>query len=276
MFKSLIPAARCRLSSQAISLEYPQSNILIVRLINADEKYTFSERLVTELLALLEKLKADDKLAALILTGSDKYFCTGGDLRAMQNLQDGMFGGTPEEIEQKYQQGIQRVVDELYHLPIPTIAAINGAAVGAGLGLALACDMRIAVKQAKLAESFTRIGLIAGDGDAWLLPRLVGYANAAYLTLSSDMISAEKAAQIGLVNEACEPDALMPSVISMAQKIAEHPIKAVREMKRLLQQSGQQSFAESLQAAAKVQSHLHHSIEHQQKVTELLHKTKNI
>ncbi|MCD6046870.1 MAG: echA4 [Gammaproteobacteria bacterium] len=264
------------MSFQTLSVEYPQSNILIVRLMNAEEKYTFSERVVADLLSLFEKIKTDEKLAALILTGSEKYFCTGGDLRAMQNLQAGMFGGTPEEIEQKYQQGIQRVINELYHLPMPTIAAINGAAVGAGLGLALACDMRIAVKQAKLAESFTRIGLIAGDGDAWLLPRLVGYANAAYLTFTSDMMSAEKALQIGLVNDVCDVDTLLTNVLNIAERIADHPIKAVRQMKQLLQQSERQSLAESLQAAAKVQGHLHHSVEHQQKVAELLLKTKTI
>lgn len=264
-------------SFQTISCEYlknaaGEESILILRLINSHENFTFSETLVKELLTLLANIENHSTLAVVVLTSAGKVFCAGGDLHAMQNPGDGMFGGTPEEIAQKYQQGIQKVIHELYQLPMVTIAALNGAAVGAGLGLALACDMRYAAAQIKLAESFTRIGLIAGDGDAWLLPRLVGYAHAAYLTLTSDFIESEQAKSIGLINDVLAQENLMPFVLKLAQRIAAHPLKATRAMKKLLQQGQRQTFTEALQQAAQVQSHLHHTAEHKTKIDELLKK----
>ncbi len=250
------------------------TKILLVRLKNANENYTFSEQVVNDFLSLFGSLDFTEPLAALILTGSDRFFCTGGDLEAMHHRRAGLFAGTSSEITEKYQKGIQLVIHTLYNLPIPTIAAINGAAIGAGLGLALACDFRYATHNATLAESFTRIGLVAGDGDCWLLPRIVGMANAMALLLTGDFIDASKALTMGLVNAVSEKEVL-PLAMETAKKIANNSVQATRAMKWLLRESMKQNFEISLEQAAQIQGELHLGEDHQARVAALLNKIRN-
>ena len=253
-----------------LKCEWLEENVLTIRINNAEENYTFSENIVNDFLQLIPVLQKQTSLAAVILTGSEKFFCTGGDLHAMQHPTEGMFAGTADEITEKYRNGIQRVIEQLYYLPCFTIAAIHGAAVGAGLGLALACDMRYASSSATFAESFTRIGLIAGDGDAWLLPRILGYSKAAELLLTSDFVDAPKAFQMGLVNEVFASEDVLPKASALARRVARNPIDATRAMKRLLQEGLTQIFSESLAQAAKIQGALHKTEAHQERVAGIL------
>jgi len=118
------------------------------------------------------RIADDTSVRCVVLTGAGTVFSSGGNLKHMQSL----FDASPSELRHWYRQGIQRLVIALYNLEVPTIAAVNGAAIGAGCDLTCMCDIRIASETASFAESFVKVGLIPGDGGAWLLPRVVGRA----------------------------------------------------------------------------------------------------
>ena len=121
-----------------------------------------------------EWINTDDSISVLILTGAGKAFSAGGNVKHMLN-REGSFGGSVYEVQKKYREGIQRVALALHKLEVPSIAAVNGPAIGAGFDLACMCDLRIASSDAKMGETFVNLGIIPGDGGAWLLQRVVGY-----------------------------------------------------------------------------------------------------
>src|SRR5690606_26730659 len=131
-------------------------------------------------------------------------------------------------------------------IDVPVVAAVNGPAIGAGLDMAAMCDVRIASEKASFAESFLRLGLISGDGGAWYLPRVIGYARATEMTLTASPIDAVKAAQWGLVSRVVAPDDLVGEAMSIAALIAAHPPRSVRLAKRLLRQSNRSDLPSAL------------------------------
>src|SRR5205807_1415844 len=135
-------------------------------------------------------------------------------------------------LQQNYRHGIQRLALALQETEIPVIAAVNGPALGAGFDLANMCDIRIGSTAAQFAESFINLGIIPGDGGAWLLERLVGYQRAAELTLTGRMIDADEAKHLGILLEVTAPEALMPRARELAAQIASKPPIAVRYCKR--------------------------------------------
>ena len=132
---------------------------------------------------------ADLSLKAVIVTGAGTAFCAGGNVKDMRD-KAGIFEGSPYALRNRYREGIQQIPLALYELEVPTIAAINGPAIGAGLDLACMCDIRIAAEGAIFAESFAKLGIVPGDGGAWLLPRIIGIARAALMTLRGVAIDA--------------------------------------------------------------------------------------
>lgn len=200
---------------------------------------------------------------AAILTGTGRVFSAGGNIDDIAKAR-GMFGGTPDEIRANYRRGIHRLITTLYDLEIPTIAAVNGAAVGAGFDLTLACDMRIASQSARFQTGFVGLGLIPGDGGAWLLRAAIGPAAAARLILTSEMIAADTARGLGLVSDVVPDEALLPEAEALAARIARHSGTALRISKRLLRRAATQSFAEALEEAASAQAICHHSDDHRE------------
>ncbi len=160
-----------------------------------------------EIVAACDKLRADGTVKAVILTGAGSAFSAGGNVKHMRE-RSGIARGTPYDIAQGYQGGIQRIPLALHSLEVPTIAAVNGAAIGAGCDLACMCDIRIASDRARFAESFVKLGIIPGDGGAWLLQRAIGYQRAAELSFTGDMIDAQQALAIGLVARVVPHDTL--------------------------------------------------------------------
>ncbi|MDB5722730.1 MAG: enoyl-CoA hydratase, partial [Alphaproteobacteria bacterium] len=142
----------------------------------------------------------DASLKAVVVTGAGSAFCAGGNVKDMRD-KAGIFQGSPYELRNRYRLGIQQIPLALYELEVPTIAAINGPAIGAGLDLACMCDIRIAAEGAIFAESFVKLGIVPGDGGAWLLPRIIGNARAALMTLTGDSIDASRALEYGLVSD---------------------------------------------------------------------------
>jgi enoyl-CoA hydratase/carnithine racemase len=213
----------------------------------------------------------DVSLRAVVLTGAGPAFSSGGDVRAMAE-RTGMFGGTGAEIADGYRQGIQRIPRALFSCPVPMIAAVNGPAVGAGCDLALMCDIRIASTSAFFAESFVKVGLIPGDGGAFLLPRIVGAARAAEMSLTGDRVPAETALAWGLVSRVVAPEELLPAAREVADRIAANPPAAVRAGKQLLREAAGLTLDEVLDRSADVQALMHRTKDHAEAVTAFVEK----
>jgi enoyl-CoA hydratase/carnithine racemase len=216
-------------------------------------------------------INADEGVRAVVLTGAGTAFCSGGNVRDMVERR-GMFAGSPAEIAGRYRAGIQRVARAIYELDVPVIAAVNGPAIGAGCDLACLCDIRLASEHASFAVSFVKLGLIAGDGGLWLLPRIVGRSKAAELALTGDALDAQAALACGLVSAVVPADALFESALQMAGRIAANPPQAVRWTKRLLREADRVDFASMLDLAAAYQALAHHSEEHRQALAALREK----
>lgn len=225
---------------------------------------------IPEFLAAIDRIEVTETVRAVILTGNGPSFCAGGDIRAMKQQ------ASPEvsqmSIRHEYRHGIQQLTKRLFDIEVPVIAAINGHAIGAGLDLACMCDIRIAATHAKFAESFIKLGIIPGDGGAWLLPRIVGMARAAELAFTGDTIDAETALAYDLVSQVVEPDELMPAAIDMASRISRHPSHAVRMTKRLMREALHSRLDTVLEMSAAYQAMAHKTADHEEAVDAFLEK----
>jgi enoyl-CoA hydratase/carnithine racemase len=207
------------------------------------------------------RLNGDLTVRAAVLTGAGSSFCSGGNVTQMRD-RTGMFGGSPERIAANYRAGIQRIPRAFQTLQVPIIAAVNGAAIGAGNDLACMCDIRIASSAARFAESFVKVGIVPGDGGCWLLPKVVGHSKAAEMALTGDTLDSDEALRCGLVSKVVAPDVLMGEAMAMAQRIAANPAKVLRWTKQLLQQARTSTLDEALDQAGRFQGQAHHTADH--------------
>ncbi|HEX4337204.1 MAG TPA: crotonase/enoyl-CoA hydratase family protein [Polyangiaceae bacterium] len=214
-----------------------------------------------EIVDCCARVRADESVKVLILTGAGTAFSAGGNVKDMRDKK-GIAGGNPYDVFKGYQGGIQRIPLALFELDVPTIAAVNGPAIGAGCDLACMCDLRIASDQAKFAESFVKLGIIPGDGGAWLLQRAIGYQRAAELTFTGDAIDAQTALAMGLVTRVVAPEALLPTARDLAARIAANSGPALRMAKQLLRQAQTARLDETLRLSAALQALAHHTPEH--------------
>lgn len=226
---------------------------------------------IAELVAFCRDTAADASIRAVVLTGAGSAFCAGGNVKDMA-ARRGMFAGSPHALRGAYRSGIQQIPLALYELEVPVVAAINGPAIGAGLDLACMCDIRIASDTAKFAESFVKLGIVPGDGGAWLLPRAIGMARASLMTLTGDTIDAATALDYGLVSAVVPPDALLAEAKRIAHRIAANPGHATRLAKRLLRDGQDMKLAPLLELSAAYQALAHHTYDHQEAVTAFLEK----
>jgi enoyl-CoA hydratase/carnithine racemase len=220
---------------------------------------------------LCADVAADPGVRAVILTGAGSAFCAGGNVKDMAARQ-GMFAGSPYALRNAYRSGIQRIPMALYELEVPVVAAVNGAAIGAGLDLACMCDIRIAADTAKFAESFVKLGIVPGDGGAWLLPRVIGMARASLMTLTGDTIDASAALEYGLVSAVAPADGLLAAAREVALRIAANPGHATRLAKRLLREGQDMKLAPLLELSAAYQALAHHTHDHEEAVAAMLEK----
>ncbi|MFB3812622.1 MAG: enoyl-CoA hydratase/isomerase family protein [Terriglobales bacterium] len=192
--------------------------------LNRPEKFNALNReLMLDITRILQEAGADDAVKIVIVTGAGKAFCAGGDL-----MRHPCFETDDPVVRQEYVKEGGRISLTLHRLPKPTIAAVNGAAAGAGMDLALACDIRIASDQARFSEAFVRAGLMPDMGGTWFLPRLVGLGKALELIFTGDTIDAQEAARIGLVNHVVPHDELMSNVMAMARRLAAGPTQSYK------------------------------------------------
>jgi enoyl-CoA hydratase/carnithine racemase len=214
-----------------------------------------------EFVALCERMRGDLSVRAVILTGNGPAFCAGGNIKAMRD-RTGIFAGSPAQLRENFRNSIQRIPLALYNLEIPTIAAVNGPAIGAGCDLACMCDIRIASENATFAESFVKLGIVPGDGGAWLLQRVVGLSKACEMTFTGDTIGAQEALACGLVSRVVSAEKLLQEAHAVAARIASNPSFVLRMSKKLIRESQHARLETALEMSAALLSIAQRSEEH--------------
>jgi enoyl-CoA hydratase/carnithine racemase len=228
---------------------------------------------VDAIVGAIERLNQDNTARVAILTGAGSAFSSGGDLRAMQKA----FEQRAEKAAltpQYYKFGIQRIPLAFEKLDVPIIAAVNGPAIGAGLDLACMCDLRVAGESARFAESFVKVGIVPGDGGAWLLPRVVGYSKACEMAFTGDTLNAQEALACGLVSRVVPDAELLDAARALAARIAVNPPYAVRMAKRLLIEGRHSRLDTLLELSASLQALTHATTDHREAVNAFLEKRK--
>jgi len=234
-----------------------QDAVLTVTLNQPERRNPISDlAMIDALIDTMAEADADLGVRVVILTGAGTAFSSGGDLKQMK-AGVGLRAGLPAQTRRNYRTGIQRLPLAFQALEVPVIAAVNGPAIGAGLDLATMCDIRIAAESAKFAESFVKVGIVPGDGGAWLLPRIVGFSRATELALTGEMFDAKQALEWGLVSHVVPDGELMVKAREIAGKIAANPPHAVRMTKRLLREGQTATLANILEMSAAMQSLAH-------------------
>ena len=231
--------------------------------------------LVEAVVESCEAANRDMDIRALIVTGAGPVFSSGGNIKHMRD-KIGTFKGNADEVRDNYRAGIQRIPLAFHNLDVPSIAAVNGPAYGAGCDLTLMCDMRIASSTALFAENFVKVGIIPGDGGAWFLPRVVGLPRAMEMTLTGEPIDAAKAKDWGLVSRVVEPEELMNAAKDLARRIAANPPQALRWAKRLIREGEHLELDALLEIAGAFQGKLHQTEDHMEAVTAILEKRKPV
>ncbi len=180
----------------------------------------------------------------IVLTGSGRAFCAGGDLREMQEI-----AGREGRVEAFFDEPL-RILNEsillIRQTPVPFIAAVNGVASGGGCNLALACDLVIAAESAKFNQAFVKIGLVPDCGGTFMLPRLIGLKRATELMFTGDLITAAQAAEMGMINSVTTDGELLSQVMTMAEKLAQAPTAAIGQIKKLLEASAVNDYGSQL------------------------------
>ena len=225
---------------------------------------------VEEFVQAVAAIRLDRTVRAVILTGEGPVFSSGGNVKDMQRYYQQSL--SPDEIREEYRNGIQRLPKALYNLDVPVIAAVNGPAIGAGLDLTCMCDIRIASDRATFSESFVKVGIVPGDGGAWLLPRVVGKSMASQMAFTGEALTAQEALACGLVSRVVPHESLMDEAAVLARKIAVNPGGVLRMTKRLLREGERSSLESLLEISASYQAIAHLQPDHHEAVRAFVEK----
>ena len=239
----------------------------VITLNRPEARNAFSPEMIALWKGFLERASADNDVRVIVVTGKGDTFCSGGDIRDMAEGKLKTW-----DMKKFLWDGVHRIALTLEDLDKPVIAAINGAAMGAGLDMALMCDFRVCSDRAKLAESYINMGLIPGDGGAWFLPRLVGTSKALELLLTGDVLTAYEALGLGIVNRVVDHERLMEETFAFAAVIASKPPLAVRMMKRAVYQGQTSSLRAHLDYISSQEALLSDTADHQEAAKAFLEK----
>ncbi|HEU4759362.1 MAG TPA: enoyl-CoA hydratase [Dehalococcoidia bacterium] len=256
-------------ASEPVLLETAE-RVAIVTLNRPEKLNAFDYEMAEKLLTALEQAAADPQVRCVVLTGAGRGFCAGGDISAMAAGGAALGGEAMDPIARlRHEEEVSRL---LHEMPKPTVAMVNGAAAGAGLSIALACDIRIAAESARFGTAFARVGFSGDFGGTWMLQRLVGPAKARELYFTADLIDAREAERIGLVNRTVPDDRLRQETIALAKKIADGPPIALARMKQNLNLGLTSDFGALLDAEAEGQIMTGLTQDHQNAVRAFLEK----
>jgi 2-(1,2-epoxy-1,2-dihydrophenyl)acetyl-CoA isomerase len=224
---------------------------------------SFTEAMHAELRAAIGRVRADATIRAVLLTGAGRGFCAGQDLEE-RNV---AAGAPPPDLGDSIERNLNPLVRSLRALPVPVICAVNGVAAGAGVSLALACDVVLGARSASFAMAFSKIGLIPDAGGTYFLPRLVGDARARALAMLGERVSAEQAEAWGLIWKCVDDAVLMDEARGLAQTLAQAPTKGLAALKRALSASATNSLDMQLDLERDLQRELGRSDDYREGVT---------
>jgi len=215
--------------------------VATITLDRPESKNAFTVEMVDAWADVVHHARTDSQVGALVLTGAGEAFCAGGDL--------GLIGSSDSSAlaaKRVLSEHIHRVALAMDELDKPAIAAVNGVAVGAGMDMALMCDLRFMARSARMSEGYIRLGLVPGDGGAYYLPRIVGVAKALDLLWTGEFVDADEALRIGLVSRICDDDTVLADAQAFAAKLAAGPPVAIRMIKREVYQALRSDLRTSL------------------------------
>jgi 2-(1,2-epoxy-1,2-dihydrophenyl)acetyl-CoA isomerase len=242
-------------AAAAVLLETREGSIVTLAMNRPERLNALNNDLSTALNAAISRIAVDPAIHAVILTGAGRAFCAGGDLAMIGK---GRANRDDKELAPLLYSGMQAVL-KMRSMPQPVIAAINGPAAGAGMNLALAADIRVAVEEAVLGQNFTKVGLFPDYGGTYFLPQLIGPAKAAELFYTGDMIDAKTAHRLGIVNHVFPADRFHAELQNLATKIAAGPQIAIRAVKQTLFGRDKAALAEALEREVEHQLKCFHS-----------------
>ncbi|MBI3484008.1 MAG: enoyl-CoA hydratase [Acidobacteria bacterium] len=217
-------------ATASVLLESREGAVLTLTMNRPDKMNALNIELTAALLDAFHRAAADPEIRAIVLTGAGRAFCAGGDLALIADARRRNAG---HELESLIRGGSQLAL-VICDTPVPVLAAVNGPAAGAGMNVALACDLRIASENASFGQNFAKVGLFPDFGGTYFLPRLAGPARAAEMFYTGDMISAAEAERIGVVNHVVPHDRLAEEARALAGKLAAAPPMAARAVKKVL------------------------------------------
>lgn len=237
------------MTTEKAVLTETKNRICIVTFNQPDKLNAMNDVMAEAFSSAIDQIKKDPEPKVLILTGAGRSFSAGGNLDRMRSN----VGSNPAKRKKEsfaFYNSFLRLMD----LEIPTIAAINGHAIGAGACVSLACDMRIAAENSRIGFTFAKIGLHPGMGAEYFLTRMIGRAKTFELLMTGDIISAEEALRIGLVNHLAAPEKLMDTALELAGKIVAMPVLPIRMLKESIDAATRNTLAETLHRQASYQA----------------------
>ena len=277
-----------------MSYEYIDSRtvggVLVVTMDDPPTRNAIGADMAGELTRELDRFSADPGLRALVLTGRDPAFCSGANVRRMdeanversEQISEAWSESPWELLERRWRRESRPQPEEmdavryaplhLSRLQKPSIAAVNGPAIGLGMGLALSCDIRIASGEARFSEAFVKNGLVPADGSCWQLPRIIGLGNTLLMQYTGDAIVADAALRMGIVSSVTPHEELMGAAMDLAQRLARGPTYAMALTKRLVQKSLTTDFEESMRLAGPAQELARQTEDHREGVRAFIEK----
>lgn len=246
-----------------------EDGVAVITLNRPDKLNAFNRAMIKDWLAALDECEHRDDIRVVVLTGAGRAFCSGGDVDDMDRSER-----TNWTTKDYLWEQIHRIPLALERIDKPVIAALNGPATGAGLDMALMCDIRFAAEEAKFAETYIKVGLVPGDGGAYFLPRLVGLSKALELLWTGDFVDAREAERIGLVNRVYPAVQLMEETLRFARRLADGPSRAMRMTKRLVYQNQRLDLRTSLDLVSSHMGLVTQGDEHKEGVRAFIEKRK--
>ncbi len=240
--------------------------VATITLNRPDKLNAFNDVMIQESIDAFKQAGRSDDVRCVLITGAGRGFSSGQDLKDVQEREDNF------SIGDHLRRGYNRLIERMVTLEKPVIGAINGVAAGAGCGVAVACDLRIASEEAAFIQVFSKVGLVPDSGSTWLLPRLIGYARAYEMAVTADKVGADKALQWGLVNQVVPAGQLMEIARAWAQRLADGPTKAYGLTKRAMYRAWDSNLQEALEYEAMLQNVASQSADHREGVQAFLEK----
>lgn len=252
-----------------------ESGVATITLADAETRNAITGvDMIDDLLDALDEAETDPEIAVAVIDAEGPAFSSGGNVKDMV-AREGLFSGSTAEQVESYRKTIQQLTRFLATTDLVTIASVNGPAVGAGFDLVLGCDLRFGSRNARFAHTFIEMGIIPGDGGAWLLPRVVGWQRATELALTARFITAAEAEIYGVLLEVVPEDKLEARVVEVARTISSKPRPAVILAKRLLRQARNMDLDGFLEFSAALQAIAHTTPEHEAAVAGYVERLKS-